>query len=106
MESRFCRIKVKRPHDTIPDFIKAKTTLRYPDIRLILDLFIFFLKKKLIEEKEVKISRFGKLYILRLSKSGNVVRFQNFAILKYFINRTREDYDFDDTKYNRTTFFE
>lgn len=100
MESRFSRIKNDRPFSSISTLIKEKTTLRYPDIKLILDLFVFFLKKKLIEEKELKIEGFGKLYVFKLSKSGNVVRFKSYGDLKYFINKQKKEYNLDSSKYN------
>jgi nucleoid DNA-binding protein len=65
--------------------VKKRTNLRYPDIELVFDLFIFFFKKNLLERGTLHFINFGELYLIKI-KHGNVVRFRNTKNLKKVIN--------------------
>jgi len=100
MEVRFNAIKCKRSYDIIPDLIKKRTTLKYPEIILIIDIILFFLKKKFIREEKLFIKHFGVFYMKKFKK-GKVIRFKNSVVMRHVVNGNRT-FEFDPSKYSDT----
>lgn len=89
MGKSFYRVKSKYPfpYNTIPRVIKKVVpTLDYPEICLVIDLFIYFMKKKLVEEGRITIINFGSLYVHNFKRKGNIVRFKNSIMAKRIVN--------------------
>jgi len=104
-EVRFTEIKYKRSYDIIPDIIKEKVKLKYGEIILIIDLLLFFLKRKFLQEEKIFIKSFGTLYVKDFRRAGKLIRFRNSVVLKHIVNRRREN-EFNPTRYSYTEEFD
>lgn len=91
MEARFFRIAYKYGYcENILKRFKKRTTLNLHQIYLILDFFIFFLRKFAIEKEYIKIILFGTFYIKCMKKRILPPRFNPSENLRAFINNVIE----------------
>jgi len=91
VEARFHRIAYKYGYcENILNRFKERTSLKIPQIYLILDYFIYFLRKITIEKEYINILLFGKLYIKRNERFFYNPRFYGSRTFKQFINNEVE----------------
>jgi nucleoid DNA-binding protein len=83
-----------RPYiDVLTKIAKEKTSLRYSEIVLLFDFFVFFIRKTLVEKKCLRVINFAYFYVKWFrSKRGNVVRIKNFPTLKLIINSKKNKF--------------
>jgi len=87
------------------DLVRKKTTLTRENTKLVLDLVLFFFKKKLIEEQKVKVPGFGIFYIKRTKNKHIRVKFRLLEKLKVFINEGNFNIElYKNLNYQRTRY--
>ena len=91
MEERFRRLGYRYGYcQNILNQFKQKTTLKVPQIYLVLDFFIFFLRKITIEKGQTNILLFGRFYIKQGKRKKYAPRFYATRNLKLNMNNLRD----------------
>ena len=89
MEAKFRGVKEKTVYDIFYKIVRSRTTIRQNQINFLYNILAVLLKKKLYEEKLVKIAGFGKFYMFD-GKEESVIRFKMFKKLKRIIHGLKQ----------------
>lgn len=92
MEARFDNVDYdyEKQFRYVASIIKKKTNLQISDIRLIINFFVFFIRRTLIDNNSFYISSFGKFYTRKFLHLGTKVFFKPFWKLRQEINQAEK----------------
>lgn len=80
MAENLRKLKKTDPYyNDIVKFIRKKVTLKKKEIILVLDFFVFFMKKEIIEKRKLAIHNFGIFYVKKFSRNYSL----KFKISKF-----------------------
>lgn len=66
----------RKPYHDIPSYIKKHSKSRIPDVIICLDLFVYFLKLHLLQNKKLQICRFGIFEVKNFKRKKLDLRFK------------------------------
>jgi len=81
---------MKLPYDKLVKVARKETTIRQLDIALVYDIFLFFMRKWIVENRKCVIRGFGTFYIKKYKRKGDVVKFSASRYLIHCVNKNIE----------------